>query len=292
MAEKIKEYLDYLSIEKGYSQGTVNAYAYDVNKFLSFLPKESQSDITKQHAINYFNFLANKGYRKRNDKTTRARRLSSINSYFRFLLKEDYIKTNPIEGIKAPKLDKKEPSYLSEAEYLGLLKAIGTHATSYYSLRDFAIIKLFLTTGLRLAELTGMDISDVNLKDNAIQIIRKGRKEQTLPINQETAKAIKMYLGSRKDKSEALFISRKKSRISKGAVTYLVKKYMKKAGICNKKLSPHTLRHSFCTALLNKGVNIAVIQELAGHSSMDTTRRYIHLNNSDLREAINQLKTD
>ena len=289
MADRIKQYLDYLSVEKGYSPGTVKAYAYDISKFLSFVSKETQSAITRQHAINYFNFLAKEGYTKKNDKATRARRLSSLNSYFKYLMKEGYIKTNPIEGIKAPKLERKEPSHLTEAEYLSLLKAVEDHATRYYRSRDIAIIKLFLTAGLRLSELTGLDISDVNFKDNTIQILRKGRKEQTLPINQETANTIKMYLESRGTDHKALFISKKQSRISNGAVAHLVKMYMIKAGISNKKLSPHTLKHSFCTALLNKGVNIAVIQELAGHTSMDTTRKYIHLNNADLREAIERL---
>ena len=286
MESRINAFINHLSIEKGYSPRTVKAYTHDVSKFLSFVPKRPLND--KQLAVEYFNFLAKEGYSKKNDKAARARCLSSLNSFFKYLLKEGHIKANPFEGIKAPKLDKKEPSYLTEGEYLSLLKATEGHATKYYKLRDIAIIKLFLTTGLRLSELTGMNILDVNFKDNAIRIFRKGCKEQTLPINQGTADTLTAYLESRGDKNESLFLSRKKLRLSKGSVACLVKKYMVKAGITNKKLSPHTLRHTFCTALLGKGVNIAVIQELAGHTSMDTTRRYIHLNNADLREAINR----
>ncbi len=289
MEDIIRKYLDYLSIEKGYSQGTVQAYEYDIKKFVSRISNKSLKNISHKEVILYMTFLAKKGFNRPNDKSTRARKLSSINSFFKYLVKEGYIEHNPAEGVESPKLDKKEPSFLTEDEINVLLKAVETGATEFYKPRDLAVIRLFLTSGLRLNELTSLKTSDIDLEAKTIKVNRKGGKEQILPLNQRTAQAIKDYLAVRNNKYIELFISRRDRPIDKSTIAYLVKNYMKKARIKGKKLSPHTLRHSFCTALLNKGVNIAVIQQLAGHKSMDTTRKYIHLTDEDLRAAINSL---
>jgi len=289
MEKLLSDYLKHLTIEKGYSSKTIDAYAYSVTKFLLFARGISVPKINKNDIIKYLTFLAEHGHRKKNAKVTRARSLSIINSFFRYLLKNGYITGNPAENIEAPKIDNKEASFLTEDECNALLRAVEVTASKYYRLRDIAIIKLFLTAGLRLSELVSLNIADVNFDQNTVKVVRKGGKEQILPLNHKTADAIKAYLENRDTANDALFTSRLRNRINIGSIAYLVKKYMQNAGIREKKLSPHTLRHSFCTTLLNKGVNIAIIQQLAGHKSLDTVRRYIHLTDDNLKDAINVL---
>ncbi|MCX5750822.1 MAG: tyrosine-type recombinase/integrase [Candidatus Saganbacteria bacterium] len=292
MEKLLNKYLRHLEVGKGYSRNTIDAYSYRLNLFFTFLCGKPLVNVDKNDVIRYLHFLADKGYRKKNDKVTRAHALSIIHSFFKYLKNEAVIIGDPAERVDPPKIDKKEPSFLTKIECDALLQAVEMYSTRGCKLRDSAIIKLFLTSGIRLSELVNLNVKDVDFKESTMRVFRKGGKEQLLPLNQDGAEAISKYLIDRNNGHEAVFTSKRGNRLSKGTVTYLVKKYMKKAGIQNKKLSPHTLRHSFCTALLSKGVNIAIIQELAGHNSLETVRRYVHLTNIDLRNAINKLEVN
>jgi len=289
MKTLINQFLNYLEVERGLSPRTIKAYNYDLFRFYKFLTSCKKDDIElihKQDIRDLLNYLAN----HENFEVSRARQLSAIKSFFKYLVKEDIIKVNPAIDIESPKIPQKEPSFLSEEEYNRLLTTIKKVATPYYKKRDIAIVSLFLSAGLRLSELVNLKLEDVDLKQNSIKIKRKGNKEQIIPLNTEISEILKQYLNSRpKIENDSFFISKRENGISARSVYHLVKKYLKKAGINKRKVGVHSLRHTFCTALLNKGVNLIVIQQLAGHRNLETTRKYLHLNNIDLRNAVNQI---
>ncbi len=294
MDSYIKQFADYLTVQKGYSPRTINAYSFDLSKFRKYLKENNLSTdirrIKKEHVRSYLAYLSNPNLgQKPNTIVTRARKLSSIKSFFTFLYREEILRKNPTELIDLPSLPKKEPDYLSIKEYLKLLATIKSTATKYFLIRDLAIFSLFISTGIRVSELIGMKLEDVNLDNKTFKVHRKGNKDQTIPLNDEVAKIILKLIGERNIGKERVFQSKNNNGIRANTVYELVKKYLIRAGINKSKHGPHILRHTCFTTLLSKNVNPVVIQTLAGHSSFDTTRRYLHLTDNQVKEAVQKI---
>ena len=289
MREQLEHYINYIATERGFSPRTVAAYRHDLSKFLGFIAEREQA-ITKESIRDFLSFLAGTGFKKPNSGATRSRKLSSIKSFCKFLAKEGFLDANPALEIEAPKIAQKEPGYLTEEEYECLIAAVKAFATPYYYRRDLAIIRLFLGTGMRLAELAELTTHTVSIKEQNARVCGKGNRERILPFNDEVASVLADYLETRPTVSTScFFISRKKTALSKGSIYKLIKRYLRLAGIDKEHVAVHSLRHSFGASLLRKGINLVVIQELLGHKSLETTRRYLHINDADLREAVNRL---
>ena len=297
MRQEISEFLGYVGTERGYSPKTLAAYAYDLGKFSQYLAVEPGSseegvqDIDQYTVKAFMSHLADHGYRKANSAVARGRKLAVLKSFFKYLASVGKVKSDPTVNIKMPKTKQREPSYLSEQEYKRLLRTVKKTATKYFKERDIAIVTMFLGMGLRLSELTALNIGDVSFDDGSIKITRKGGKERILPANDEVMIAIQRYVRTREDRSPQLplFLSKRKRRISNASVWHLVRKYMRQAQIEKDKLSPHTLRHTFATMLLRQGENILTIKELLSHRNLRTTERYLHINDEDLKEAVGKI---
>ena len=297
MKQEVIEFLGYISTEQGLSPKTTDAYRYDLAKFTQFVDRELRKNWTwdevDQNLIKaYMQFLAQTGYRKGNSGVSRGRKLATLKSFFKYLYGEGKIKYNPASQVKMPKVQKKESSYLTEPEYKHLLRTVNQTATKYFKARDMAIITTLLGMGLRVSELVDLNIANVNFDDSTVRVIRKGNHERILPANEEVIRAINRYLRERKDTTASLplFLSKRKRRIGAVSVWYLVKKYLKQAQIEKDKLSPQTMRHTFASILLKKGENILTIKELLSHRSLRTTQeRYLHINNEDLKSAVQKI---
>ena len=204
------------------------------------------------------------------------------------MVEQKYIEANPMEPIQSPKLPKKLPIYLTESELQHLLTLPDREKPS--GIRDFAILLLFSYTGMRLSELTSLNLDSINLNDTFVRVMGKGSKERIIPLLQPGIEAIIEYLDIRPHNDErALFLSKRKTRISNRAIGHLVDKYRALAGIPRNKFSPHKLRHTFATLLHSKDVDILDIQALLGHSSIATTQIYTHTNPKRLQKAVEKL---
>lgn len=296
MERETNQFLAHIGAVRGLSAKTVEAYRHDLAKFDQFAVKEigegySVGDID-QYTINAFmQFLADTGYKKSNSAVSRGRKLATLKSFFKYLLNNGTIKADPASLVKMPKTQRKEPSYLTEQEYKRLLRVVKNNSTKFFKPRDTAIIMLMLGMGLRLSELVGLDVGDVNFEDGSIKVTRKGNQERTLPANDEVMISVQRYLKTRKGTlpKDPLFLSKQNRRIDSGSVWHLVKKYLKQARIEKDKLSPHTLRHTFATTLLKQGENILTIKELLSHRNLRTTERYLHINGEELKSAVSKM---
>ena len=283
---KIKEkFLAWLEFEKGRSEKTISAYDFELIRFTDYLKSQkinSLEKIEKKHIRNFLTFLS-----KTNGKQGRARALSSIKSFLKYLVRENFLQWDPSFGIDTPKINHKVPSYFTEAEYLHLLNTIREYAPAKCLKRDLAIISLFLGTGIRRSELINLDLSDVNLKGGTIKVIRKGGDQQSVEMGPDVVKSLREYLEEGEGISGPFFISNRGKRINQATVYYLVKKYLYFADL---KGSPHSLRHTCLTQLARKGAPFPVIQAIAGHKRAETTSRYTHTQEADRREAVKLIK--
>ena len=289
MNNLISQFLHYIERERHFSERTASAYRHDLNKFAVFLESIEKTEVaavTKADVRTFLSLCSNTcgAY-------AYARKLSSIKSFFKYLGREEIIEKNPVSDIEAPKLPEKEPSYLTESEYQNLIATVRFRATPYYLSRDLAIVILLLGTGIRLSELVGLTLDRINLESNDrnIKVCGKGNKERTIPLTSEVTSVLRQYLKQRPEvESNHLFISRLGDELHARSVYGLIKKYLKAASI-NKKVAVHALRHTFGASMLRSGANLVVIQALLGHKKLETTRRYLHINDIDLRNAVEKL---
>lgn len=293
MKKLVEQYLDYASIERGFSPRTIHAYRHDLNKFTEFFSTTSSQaieEVKKDDIRRFLSKLAESGYKSPNTEITRSRKLSSIKSFFGYLVHEGVIKANPASDIKSPKIPEREATYLTKDEYEKLIATVKKSTTPYYQYRDLAVTILFLGTGIRLCELVGMNLESIDLDQRIIKVKGKGNKERIIPLNKEVVDTMGKYLENRPQIAiKSLFLSRRGNCLSAGSVYHLIKNYLKKAGISKSKVGVHSLRHTFGASLLSAGANLVVIQELLGHKQLETTRRYLHINNMDLRNAVESL---
>jgi tyrosine recombinase XerC len=272
----IEKFIRYLEIEKNYSKHTVLNYHHDLEEFRLFL---GESDLEKVDYLALRKFLAVLKEKNLGSRSV-ARKLSALRSFFKFLVRENYLKVNPILSLLSPKLDKHLPSFLTEEEVTRLIGSVISEDER--GLRDRAIIETFYSTGIRIGELVGLSISDVDLIGGIIKVMGKGSKERIVPIGECAIKAIRQYLDKRKKQTDTLFLNKNNTRITDRGVRNIVKKYMRLSG-AKQGVSPHTLRHSFATHLLNRGADLRSVQELLGHVNLSTTQIYTHLTTERLK---------
>jgi len=291
----IKQFQDYMIVQKGFSPKTVTAYSSDLQKFGEYLAKRDYpSEVEKietQDVVSYLSFLTHSEENKKPILViSRARKLASIRSFFTFLRKRKVLEVSPADDIPIPKLPQKEPDYLTINEYQKLLNVIADTASPFFKLRDLAIFSLFISTGIRVSELVSLQLKDIDFDYKTIKVKRKGNKQQTIPLNDDMVLLLKRYLEVRPDtEKQNLFISKKGNGVKANTVYCLVKKYLELAGLDKNKKGPHLLRHSCLTALLSKGVDLPTIQAIAGHRSIQTTTRYLHIQSKQIREAVSKI---
>ena len=302
----LNSFLDYTATILNKSQNTVKEYNYDLNTFLKYIlyhfkmtnekdlkqisirnmSLETVSKITLDDIHSFLFYLTNTYNSKA---ATRARKVSSIRVFFNYLCnKAGLIEKNPAQNLETPKLDKRIPKYLTLDDSKKLLEAVNDMDDRNKE-RDYAIITLFLNCGMRLSELVGINIKDINFNDQKLNVIGKGNKERTIYLNSACMNAVNKYLAVRPhdnvkyDSKDALFLSERRERISNRTVQYIVKQELKRAGLDTNKYSVHKLRHTAATLMYKYGnVDIRALQELLGHESISTTEIYTHVDNSQI----------
>jgi tyrosine recombinase XerC len=273
----IDKFIRYLEIEKNYSLHTCLNYSLDLKEFKNFLKDTPLESIDHLILRRYLAELKQKNLKSRSIN----RKLSCLRSFFKFLFREGYIKYNPCSLISGPKQEKHLPSFLTEEEVIRLIEIVPVK--DEWSLRDRAILETFYSTGMRISELVGLDTSDIDFISGTVKVKGKGKKERLLPIGDKALEAIKDYLAKRKNKEEAVFLNKFGRRISSRAVRDIVHKYVRVASL-KSGISPHTLRHSFATHLLERGADLRSVQELLGHTNISTTQVYTHLTTEKLKQ--------
>ena len=293
----IVQFIHYLSAEKNASPHTCRCYQKDLEEFEHFLKSSgiafSQSGDIKMEEVDrlairrYLSFL-----HRRNKKSSIARKISTLRSFFKYLAREKLIQSNPAKSVSTPKVEKPLPTILTVDEAFRLMKSPENHYVKSFRgriegkvLRDRAILELLYSSGLRVSELVGLNWNQLDFSLGIVKVLGKGRKERIVPIGTKAIEALKAYLERRGDleDEEPLFINSRGGRLTTRSVGRLIKKYTKTSGLFQK-ISPHSLRHSFATHLLDAGADIREIQEMLGHVSLSTTQRYIHLSPGKLME--------
>lgn len=272
----IEKFVRYLEIEKNYSKNTVVNYRHDLEEFRKFLGETALERVDYLILRKYLLALKEKNLTN----TSVARRLSTLRSFFRFLTREGYLKANPISSLLSPKRQKHLPSFLTESEVTKLIEA--AIPDDEQGFRDRAILETFYSTGIRISELAGLSADDVDFIGGVIKVLGKGRKERIVPIGDVALKAIRNYLKKREKKSNGLFLNKNGEPIGVRGIRDIVEKYLRIASIKDG-VSPHTLRHSFATHLLNRGADLRSVQELLGHANLSTTQVYTHLTTDRLK---------
>ena len=274
MQEWIERFTGYLADERNLSPHTRAAYLRDLLEFRRFLDKNGGSDRAALLKIDSFllrRYLAE--LHKLNQRTSIARKLSALRTFFRYLVREGHMPGNPAEGLSTPKLNRYLPKTLSVDEAVALMEC--RSGNSLLDLRDRAIVELFYASGLRVSELTGLNVGSLDLRQKLVRVVGKGRKERILPIGRKAHQAIAAYLDARgaSDDDAPLFLNARGGRLTPRSVQRNLKTRLIKAMIV-KDISPHALRHSFATHLLDGGADLRGIQELLGHASLSTTQKY------------------
>jgi integrase/recombinase XerC len=286
MDRAIQDFSRYLKVERNASDHTFRNYLSDLAAFRAFLVKpgsgaEGRGTEAKERpapAVGSIDHLTIRGYlaflyRKGLSKSSVARKLAVLRSFFQFLLREGAVPLNPAKRVASPKREKQLPGFLTVDQAFHLMAL--PEGEGWGALRDRAILETFYSTGIRLSELTGLDVEDLHVEGEMIKVFGKGRKERIVPIGRKAIEAIGAYLKVRPPSAQGLFCNERGGRLTGRSIDRIVKKYMKE--IDRPALTPHSLRHTFATHLLEGGADLRSVQELLGHSSLSTTQRYTHL---------------
>lgn len=281
-AQTLSEFCRYMAVEKNLSDKTIRAYRADLQQFALFIESSAAGEAPEgvpTDPLQIRSFLAAL-HNKKVKKVTIARKIAALRCFYRYLLREGKVRQNPAELVQAPRCEKYMPVVLSLDEVLALLST--SFSDNALGRRDRAIVELFYSAGIRLSELAGLDRGDCELAAGLIKVLGKGRKERIVPIGGPAIEAIKAYLDKRQDLAaksscgddgEALFLSRLGRRLSPRCIERIVEMAVKKCNL-SKRISPHALRHTFATHLLDAGADLRSIQEMLGHRSLSTTQRY------------------
>lgn len=274
MQKLINQFSGYLTDERNLSPHTRDAYLRDLDEFKAFLGQNGGSGIAELRKLDSFMLRRYLGeLHKRNQRTSIARKLSALRTFFRYLVREGVLSGNPTEGLSTPKLNRYLPKTLSVDEAAALMDR--GYGNSLFDMRDRAILELFYASGLRVSELTSLDVGSLDMQQRLVRVVGKGRKERILPIGRKSYEALVAYLEARgmPADEEPLFLNARGGRLTPRSVQRNLKTRLIKAGIL-KDISPHALRHSFATHLLDGGADLRAIQELLGHASLSTTQKY------------------
>ena len=281
----INNFIKYIKIQRGDSPHTLRAYKKDLKEFFNFAKIEPE----KVDPMVIRGFISEQ-ILKGKTKTTVVRKLSTIRSFFYYLYSEQILKMNPARVISSLKINRKLPNFLTVDDVFRLVEAPAED--NFTAQRDRAILELLYSSGIRVSELCGLNLDDIDLKESLMKIRGKGNKERLVPIGQKAKEAIKKYLAIRQIlrikknfpvEETPLFVNNRGTRLSDRQVRRIVAKYAKAIGILEK-ITPHTLRHTFASHLLMEGADLRVIQELLGHSSLSTTQIYTHIDLKYLTE--------
>jgi integrase/recombinase XerC len=291
MEEALAEYLRYLALEKNASANTVKSYREDLGQALDFLRERlggrglAPASLTTRLLRAYLAWLHEQGYAK----TTISRRVAAVRSWCRFMCRQGILSANPADSLRPPRQDKKLPHFLGEDKLTALLDA--PEAEAPMGERDRAILETIYSAGLRVSELTGLNVDDVDL-DSGMAVVRgKGKRERLALLGPQALSALKRWLDRRTAlmrrrprPQKALFLNKNGTRLTSRSVGRLLQKYLAQAGL-DPRTSPHTLRHSFATHLLDRGADIRSVQELLGHRSLSTTQIYTHVTTNRLKDS-------
>ncbi len=294
MRRAAKRFINHIKSERGMSPTTVASHRDDIKKFIEFLEARGgrgmlPGDLTAEMIQDFMDFLATTGYRKKNGAASRAKRLVTIRTFFRYLYREGLLRRDPAENIKGPKVTYTEPHFLQKKEYRALIKGATGHGNPFIVLRDQALLVTFLGTGARVSELIHADLCDLDLRAQRIRLHRKGGDIQTLPLSDEVVSYLRLYLKHRRGRAHtrAVFVSIRGFRLTQQSIGNIVHRCAASARLPRAKISPHTLRHTFATTLLSNGENLQTIRVLMNHKSLSTTARYLHSQDEQLSAAVN-----
>jgi integrase/recombinase XerD len=285
MKELIDIFLSYLSVERGLARNTIIAYKEDLEHYIDFLTELHIDTFSKTTKNEIFNFMLNQK-NKGISANSVARRLAAIKVFYRFLVRERLLKSDPTSLIDSPKLWKKIPQTLSLNEVDALLSQ--PNLRDPQGIRDKAILETFYATGMRVSEAVNLKIDNLNFEIGFLRCIGKGNKERIIPLGKKAISSLKRYLETarkqvlKQKKSEFVFLNRSGKRISRQSLWKIIKRYAKEARI-KKPIRPHILRHSFATHLLERGADLRSVQEMLGHSDISTTQIYTHISKDRLK---------
>lgn len=284
----LNDFIEYLNLEKGLSKNTEHSYASDIQKFLSWIENKDKHvlNVSLEDLETYIRESA-KGLKSR----TIARQISAIRQFYKFLQSEEHIQENPAELLELPKLEKYLPEVLSVDEINKIIEAIDASLDEGF--RNKVIIEVLYATGMRVSELISLKLSDIYFEEALIKVTGKGNKQRFIPIHQNALHLLNIYINEIRSKfydekrsKNYVFLNRRGTPLSRVMVFTFIKKYAEAAGI-QKKISPHTFRHSFATHLVEAGADLRAVQDLLGHESILTTEIYTHLSQKHLRDLIN-----
>lgn len=276
----VHKFINYLQIEKNVSNHTVINYKIDLRDFSESIKDKPVEQVTHLDVRLFLARMKEKNFSKR----SMARKMACLRSFFKFLYREGYIKSNPAASLLTPKVDKKLPLFLSANDAARLLES--PEPSDDMGLRDRAILETLYSTGIRVSELVGLDKDDIDFISGVLKVCGKGKKERLAPIGDKALRAIKAYfekIGAADiNEKKPVFLNENKKRISDRAVRRIVDKYIRKTSL-NENVSPHTLRHSFATHMLEGGADLRSVQELLGHANLSTTQIYTHVTTDRLK---------
>lgn len=288
LTKQIQLFSSWLEVEKGYSPHTISGYTRDLNEFSGTINDVELCTISTEHIRKFIVYL-----HRSNSSTSVARKLSALRTFFRYMLREKAVKKDPLVGVVGPKAGKYIPTFLTVDEVFALIESPDKRDT--FKLRDVAILELLYSTGIRVAELASSNLNDLDFESEVLRVRGKGNKERLVPIGRPAKEAVRAWQPQRQQiilaclgrgktpVDDALFLNNRGGRLTTRSVERFVKQYGEKAGIVQV-VTPHALRHSFATHLLEMGADLRSVQELLGHASLSTTQRYTHLTLDHLAE--------
>ena len=278
----LRSFLNYLLVDKGLSNNTVKAYEADISSFFQWLDNEDlkYKNLKEDHINQYISFLFHRKMRS----SSVNRKISSIKSFYIFLVKRNFVKNSPLNDLVTPKQEKYLPESMSEAEVDKLLNS--PDVSNKIENRDKAMIEMLYATGMRISELVNLKITDVDMKRCVVKVFGKGSKERLVPFGETALDSLKSYLNEREQSSsKEIFLSNRGKKMTRVAFWQRVKIYLIRENLKNS-ISPHTLRHAFATHLLNRGADLRSVQLLLGHSDLSTTQIYTHIAKQRLSDVL------
>ncbi len=286
MKDYLKDFYNYLKYEKNFSEHTIRAYVSDVSTFLLWLDKEDILSVTNKKFTDFLRFIQNIKY----EKSTVARKIASIRSFYHFLYIKEKISYNPIDNISSPKQSKTLPKFLTTDEVESILQNIKIDSPSGY--RNRLILELLWVTGMRISELSSLNFENLNLESNEIKVLGKGNKERIVLIPNKTKDFLNNYIqnvrsliceGALNELNSPLFINNNGYRLQNQSIRKAIKNVVEKIKL-PKKVTPHVFRHSFATKMLENGADLRIVQELLGHASIANTQIYTHVSTQRMQE--------
>lgn len=288
MGDQLKDFIHFLIVEKGLAKNTIVSYERDLKSYIHYLNTveniQHLNDVQRVHIVHFLGLLKEQGKSSK----TLARHIASLRAFHQFLLRDKVTDHDPSVHIETPKMERSLPKVLNIQEVETLLDS--PKQNDHFGIRDKAMLEILYATGIRVSELIGLDLGDVHLTMGFVRCIGKGNKERIIPIGKTAANALKHYLEqgrpffvNKKQREEALFLNHHGMRLTRQGFWKILKRLAAEAGI-QKELTPHTLRHSFATHLLENGADLRAVQEMLGHADISTTQIYTHVTKTRLKD--------